>query len=91
MNLTTREETVLACIARGMSDREIAARLSFSVSTARKHREHLLAKMQLRKSSQLTMYYLARQHGLFKKAGRQPRIIHSRNASANIWNGSGAA
>ncbi|WP_354684117.1 LuxR C-terminal-related transcriptional regulator [Cupriavidus necator] len=91
MNLTTREETVLACIARGMSDREIAARLSFSVSTARKHREHLLAKMQLRKSSQLTMYYLARHRELFKKAGRILRIIHSRSGSANTCNGSRAA
>lgn len=91
MKLTSREETVLACIARGMSDREIAERLSFSVSTARKHREHLLAKMQLRKSSQLTMCYLAMHREMFKKAGRILRIIHSRSASVNTWNGSRAA
>lgn len=57
--LSARETQALSLIARGFSDRDIAALLDISLSTARKHRENLQRKLELRKSTQLTVYYLA--------------------------------
>ncbi|QDQ28376.1 hypothetical protein FNU76_19585 [Chitinimonas arctica] len=59
MHLTPREQTVLALIARGHTDRDIAERLSFSLSTARKHRENLLLKFHAGKSTRLVIQYFA--------------------------------
>lgn len=70
MTPTSREETVLALIAQGMTDREIAAQLSFSISTARKHREALLAKFHARKSAQLVSRYFVRYPHALKKNDR---------------------
>jgi DNA-binding CsgD family transcriptional regulator len=56
--LSAREMQALSLIARGFSDREIAALLAVSLSTARKHRENVQRKLGLRKASQLTIYYL---------------------------------
>ncbi len=58
MNITDREHVVLELISRGLTDREIAGVLGFSDSTARKHRENLLAKFQVGKSSLLVLRYL---------------------------------
>lgn len=57
MRLTAREQTVFSLIAQGLSDRQIAEDLAISLSTARKHRENLLAKFQVRKSAQLVARY----------------------------------
>src|SRR5690606_10404886 len=38
--------------------RDISALLCVSISTARKHREHLHSKLALNKSAQLAIYYL---------------------------------
>lgn len=58
--LTAREMEALSLIARGYTDREIAALLAVSLSTARKYRENLQMKLGLRKAAQLTMHYLER-------------------------------
>ena len=58
--LTAREMEALSLIARGYTDREIAALLAVSPSTARKHRENLQRKSGLRKAAQLTIHYLER-------------------------------
>lgn len=57
MRLTAREQTVFGLIAQGLSDRQVAAELAVSLSTARKHRENLLSKFQVRKSTQLVARY----------------------------------
>lgn len=44
--LTTRETQVLELIARGHSDRRVAATLVIALSTARKHRENLQRKLR---------------------------------------------
>ncbi|MBB3121574.1 response regulator transcription factor [Pseudoduganella violacea] len=59
MHLTSHEQTILGLIARGRSDRAIAEELDISLSTARKHRENLLAKFEVSKSSQLVVRYFA--------------------------------
>ncbi|MFO1358593.1 LuxR C-terminal-related transcriptional regulator [Plasticicumulans sp.] len=45
--LSPRERHVLALIAAGHGNREIADQLSISVSTVRKHRENLMQKLDL--------------------------------------------
>lgn len=59
MALTGREIEVLKLIAMGLTGREIAAKLSFSLATARKHRENLLDKCQVTKSTRLVIKYFA--------------------------------
>jgi DNA-binding NarL/FixJ family response regulator len=43
--LTTREQQILEHTARGLSRREIAARLNVSINTIRTHTQHMLSKL----------------------------------------------
>jgi HD-GYP domain-containing protein (c-di-GMP phosphodiesterase class II) len=60
--LTAREVEVLRLLARGLSNREIAARLVISPKTAGNHVEHIYAKIDA--SSRATASLFAMQHGL---------------------------
>jgi DNA-binding NarL/FixJ family response regulator len=46
-NLTRRERDVLAMVALGQTNREIAETLSLTVSTVKTHVEHLIGKLQV--------------------------------------------
>jgi DNA-binding NarL/FixJ family response regulator len=59
--LTTREREVLVLLAAGLSNREIAGRLSISERTARTHVSHILDKLGLRSRTQAALYAI--QHG----------------------------
>ena len=61
-NLTDREREVLALVARGMSNAEIAEHLQISPATAKTHVGHLLTKLDARDRIQLVI--LAYQTGL---------------------------
>jgi two-component system response regulator NreC len=60
--LTPREEEVLALLARGHTNQEIAERLVISIKTVETHRAHILDKLGLRKRAELVRY--AQTHGL---------------------------
>lgn len=60
--LTPRELDVLRLIAAGMSNKEIAVRLSVTVATVKTHLEHILQKLQVSDRTQAAVYAVT--HGL---------------------------
>lgn len=57
--LSTRERQVLALIAGGLSNREIADRLRLSVRTIETHRQHVMDKLDIHSVAGLTKYAIA--------------------------------
>ena len=56
VELTTREQEVLALIAKGLSNIEIGEKLFISVRTVEKHRAELLLKTESKNSISLVVY-----------------------------------
>ncbi|AIJ24082.1 response regulator [Amycolatopsis methanolica] len=54
--LTARERTILALVAQGLSNRQIATKLSISERTARTHVSHVLTKLQLPSRTQAALF-----------------------------------
>jgi len=54
--MTDRERQVLAFIARGMANKQIANELAISVKTVEKHRSNLMRKQSLRNAAEATMH-----------------------------------
>jgi two-component system response regulator NreC len=61
-SLTPREREVLSLIADGLSNREIAERLSVSLSTVQTHYAHIGVKLNLRNRGEVIKYGI--RHGL---------------------------
>lgn len=59
--LSARESEVADLIADGLSNREIAAKLTISEKTAANHVEHILTKLDLRSRAQIAVW-VVRQH-----------------------------
>jgi DNA-binding NarL/FixJ family response regulator len=59
--LSAREREVMEYLARGYTNREIAAKLEISIKTVDTHRGHVLKKLNLRNNSDLTRFAI--QHG----------------------------
>ncbi|MGA5196455.1 response regulator [Streptomyces exfoliatus] len=66
--LTERETEVLALVADGLSNQEIAGRLRISTATVKTHINNLFAKTGVRDRAQAVRY--AYQHGLVRAPGR---------------------
>jgi DNA-binding NarL/FixJ family response regulator len=54
--LTGRERDVLLGVARGLTNKEIAAELGISHRTVESHRESLMRKLQIRTVAELTRF-----------------------------------
>ena len=68
--ISDREKEVLALVARGFTNRQIAEDLVISENTARNHVSRILDKLGLSRRSEAAAF--AAQHGLLKKEGEGP-------------------
>lgn len=57
--LTRRQQEVAQLVAQGLSDREIAARLTISIRTAESHVEQILARLGFRSRAQIAAWVAA--------------------------------
>ena len=57
--LSEREKGVLVCVAKGMSNKEIADHLCLSIHTVTKHRYNITSKLQIHTPAGLTIYAIA--------------------------------
>lgn len=62
--LTSSEQKILALIAQGLTNREIAKRLTLSINTVKTHRLHVYQKLDLHDRAALIDYAL--RHGLLR-------------------------
>lgn len=60
--LTERETDVLRCVARGMTNKQIAGQLVITTATVRSHVSNMMRKLNLENRTQLAIY--AREHGM---------------------------
>jgi DNA-binding NarL/FixJ family response regulator len=56
MILTKRESEIAACIGQGLSNEQIASKLTITADTVAKHLEHIFRKLDLNNRSQLTAW-----------------------------------
>jgi DNA-binding NarL/FixJ family response regulator len=54
--LTEREREILQMVAEGRANREIAELLNISIKTVETHRAHLMDKLNIRNTAELTQY-----------------------------------
>ncbi|HEV7128925.1 MAG TPA: response regulator transcription factor [Ktedonobacterales bacterium] len=76
--LTEREREVLALVAKGFTNRQIAETLCLSEKTARNHLSHILEKLGLSRRSEAAVY--AVEHQLLKRDDPQNKRTPDRSA-----------
>lgn len=63
-HITKREQEIILGIANGLSTKQIASSLGISVSTAERHREHVMKKLDVHSAAGLVRF--AVRSGLIK-------------------------
>jgi HD-GYP domain-containing protein (c-di-GMP phosphodiesterase class II) len=71
--LTRREIEVLRLIARGASNKDVAARLTISPKTAGTHIEHIYAKLGVSSRAEAGLFAVT--HGLLPETGLEPEEV----------------
>jgi len=54
--LSTREKEIVACVAKGMANKEIADKLCLSINTVTTHRRNIAKKLSIHSSAGITIY-----------------------------------
>lgn len=54
--LSAREKEIVSCVAKGMSNKEIADRLCLSINTVTTHRRNIARKLQIHSPAGITIY-----------------------------------
>jgi regulator of cell morphogenesis and NO signaling len=54
--LSEREKEIVACVAKGLSNKEIADKLCLSVNTVTTHRRNIARKLQIHSPAGITIY-----------------------------------
>lgn len=75
-SLTMRESEVLQLIAEGFSNKQIAGELNISIKTIEKHRQSLMAKLDIHCTAGLTRHAAA--NGIIEAAPIKPILAGSR-------------
>lgn len=57
--LSSREKDIVKCVARGLSNKEIADHLNLSIHTVATHRRNIASKLQIHSTAGLTIYAIA--------------------------------
>ena len=57
-DLSEREKEILVCVAQGLMNKEIAAKLTISIHTVISHRKNIVKKIGIKSVSGLTVYAL---------------------------------
>ena len=57
--LSAREKDIVVCVARGLSNKEMADQLNLSVHTVATHRRNISSKLQIHSTAGLTIYAIA--------------------------------
>ncbi len=73
LQLSRRERDVIALIAAGARNKDIAARLGLSLATVKTHRERLMRKLDLHSIAALTQFAVARGFYTLPPHGTRPR------------------
>jgi DNA-binding NarL/FixJ family response regulator len=58
--LTDREREILTLVAKGLSNKRIATRLTLSVKTVEKHRSNFMRKLELHNTAGITMFAISK-------------------------------
>jgi DNA-binding NarL/FixJ family response regulator len=84
--LTSREIEILDCIARGMSNKEIALQLSISGQTVKNHITSILSKLQVNDRTMAVIFAIQKgwiKMGADKLESLEPRAARRRGGAAN--------
>ncbi|MDE6083125.1 MAG: LuxR C-terminal-related transcriptional regulator, partial [Muribaculaceae bacterium] len=55
-SMTDREKDIICCVAKGLSNKEIASQLFISIHTVTTYRRNISAKLQIHSTAGLTVF-----------------------------------